>query len=279
MSATIARQLARARADLVSLMQRDAMPSDPVKLAEALGMTPDPWQADVLRSTSNRLLLNCCRQSGKSTTTAILALHRALYVPDSMILMASPGLRQSGLLFRKLVAFYRRLGRPVPAEAETRLQLELSNGSQVVSLPGSESTVRGYSSVDLLLVDEASRVDDDGMMAALRPMLAVSNGRLIAMSTPWGRRGWWYGAWSDGGAAWERIRVDATECPRISPEFLADERRALGDLAYRSEYLCEFCDTESMAFRTDDIRGAFDPAVLPLFPIASTEGGSYVGVA
>jgi hypothetical protein len=254
MSATIARQLARARADLVSLMQRDAMPSDPVKLAEALGMTPDPWQADVLRSTSNRLLLNCCRQS-------------------------SPGLRQSGLLFRKLVAFYRRLGRPVPAEAETRLQLELSNGSQVVSLPGSESTVRGYSSVDLLLVDEASRVDDDGMMAALRPMLAVSNGRLIAMSTPWGRRGWWYGAWSDGGAAWERIRVDATECPRISPEFLADERRALGDLAYRSEYLCEFCDTESMAFRTDDIRGAFDPAVLPLFPIASTEGGSYVGVA
>jgi hypothetical protein len=266
-SALAVRQLARARADLVSLLLRDQMPADPVVLAEALGISPDPWQADVLRSTSKRQLLNCCRQSGKSTTTAILALHHALYVPDSMTLMASPGLRQSGLLFRKALGFYRRLGRPVPAEAETRLTLELVNGSQIVSLPGNESTTRGYSAVSLLLVDEASRVGDD-MLAALRPMLAVSGGRMVAMSTPFGMRGWFWEAWANGGAAWERIRVDATQCPRISPAFLEDERRSLGDLAFRSEYLCEFCDTIDAVFGSEFIAAALDPAVQPLWGAA-----------
>jgi hypothetical protein len=267
MNATIVRQLERARAELHALTLRDAAPADPVALAEALGIVPDPWQRDVLRSTAGRQLLNCCRQSGKSTTTAILALYHALYVPGSMTLMASPGLRQSGELFRKTLAFYRRLGRPVPAEAETRLSLELVNGSRIVSLPGNESTTRGYSAVSLLLVDEASRVADE-MLAALRPMLAVSGGRLVAMSTPFGRRGWWFEAWEQGGAGWERVRVDATQCPRISAAFLEDERRSLGDLAYRSEYLCEFCDVDTQVFGSDLIDAALDDSLLPLWSAA-----------
>jgi hypothetical protein len=177
MNPTMVRHLERARADLVSLMLRDQMPRDPVALAEAL------------RSTSRRLLLNCARQSGKSTTTAVLALHRALFVPDSLVLMVSPGLRQSSELFKKSLAFYRRLNRPVPAEAETRLTLELTNGSRIISLPGSTDTTRGYSAVDLILADEASRIGDE-LLASIRPMLAVSNGQLIAMSTPAGKRGW-----------------------------------------------------------------------------------------
>jgi hypothetical protein len=267
MTATMIRELERAKAELRALTLRDAMPTDPVVLAKALGLVPDEWQANVLRSTSSRLLLNCCRQSGKSTTTAILALHHALYVPDSMTLMASPGQRQSGELFRKLIAFYRRLGRPVPAEAETRLTLELTNGSRVVSLPGNTDTTRGYSAVSLLLVDEASRVADE-MLASLRPMLAVSGGRLIAMSTPFGMRGWWWQAWAEGGDAWERFEVPATQCPRISPAFLEDERRSLGDLFYRSEYLCEFVDTDDQVFGSELIRAAVDDSLLPLWGAA-----------
>jgi len=266
-NATMARTLERGLAELRALTGQ-AVPSDPVRLAESLGITPDPWQRDVLRSTATRQLLNCCRQSGKSTTTAILALHHALYVPGSMTLLASPGLRQSGELFRKTLACFRRLGRPVPAEAETRLSLELVNGSRIISLPGNESTTRGYSAVSLLLVDEASRVADE-MLAALRPMLAVSGGRLIAMSTPFGKRGWWHDAWEDGGPGWERVRVDATQCPRISPAFLEDERRSLGDLAYRSEHLCEFCDTDRQVFGSDHIRAALDDSLAPLFGSAA----------
>jgi hypothetical protein len=140
--------------------RRPLVPVDPVMLARAAGITPDSWQADVLRSAAPRLILNCCRQSGKSTTTATLVLWTALYQPGSLILLLSPGERQSGELFRKCLDQYRALGRPMSAESETVLRLELANGSRIIALPGKEGTVRGYSGVRLLIVDEASRIED-----------------------------------------------------------------------------------------------------------------------
>jgi tRNA(Met) C34 N-acetyltransferase TmcA len=115
---------------------------------------------DLLCSISERVLLNCCRQSGKSTMTAIVALHRALYHPGSLILCLAPALRQSQELFSKIALFYRDLGRPISAVAERKLSLELENRSRIITLPGSEKTVRGFSGAALLVVDEAARVDD-----------------------------------------------------------------------------------------------------------------------
>jgi len=236
-----------------------AMALDPVVLARSLGLEPDPWQADVLRSAAPRQLLNACRQSGKSTTVALLNLHTALYQPDSLCLMLSPSLRQSGELFKKALSFYRDLGRPVPAESETALTLSLENGSRIVSLPGQEGSVRGYSGVRLLSIDEASRVPTDLYMA-VRPMLAVSGGRLVGMSTPFGTRGWWYEAWRSD-QAWERYEVPATACPRISPEFLAEEREGMGEWWYEQEYMCRFLDAQTQAFTREEVDKAFTEEV------------------
>src|SRR5215207_10343041 len=148
---------------------------DRIAFAKRLGVEPDSWQEDLLRSTSDRMLLNCCRQSGKSTMTGIIALHRALYYPGSLILCLAPALRQSQELFGKVLAFYRALDRPVPAQTERKLSLELENGSRIVTLPGTDKTIRGFSGVSLLIVDEASRVADE-LYFAVRPMLAVSGG-------------------------------------------------------------------------------------------------------
>jgi hypothetical protein len=238
--------------------------ADPVRMLEQADITPDGWQAAVLRSQASRSLLLCSRQSGKSTIAAAVALHTALYQPGALVLLLSPSLRQSGELFKKSVSLYRALGRPVSAEAETALTLVLENGSRVVSLPGKEQTIRGFSGVSLLVIDEAARVDDS-LYHSTKPMLAVSNGRLLALSTPWGRRGFFYDAWENGGDAWERVRITAHECPRISPGFLAEERRSMPDLFFRSEYLCEFCDTIDAVFATEYIEAAFDPTITPLF--------------
>jgi hypothetical protein len=232
-----------------------AVALDAARLAVAMGIDLDPWQADILRSDARRVLINCARQSGKSTIVAIKAVHRALYSPSSLIVLISPSLRQSQELFRKCLDCYRAVDRPVPAEAENRLTLELENGSRIVSLPGKEGTIRGYSGVDLLLIDEASRVAD-GLYASVRPMLAVSNGQLIAPSTPYGTRGWWYEAWQST-EPWERYEVPATEISRISREFLAEEHRNMGQWWYEQEYMCRFLDAESQAFRRADIDRAF----------------------
>jgi len=243
-----------------------AMALDPVVFAKRAGMVPDRWQATVLRSRHRRILLNCSRQSGKSSTTAIVALHEATYAPGSLILLLSPGLRQSAELFRKVADAYEVIGETVPSIAETTQKLELANGSRIVSLPGSERTIRGLSAVSLLVIDEASRVPDD-LYASVRPMLAVSNGRLIAMSTPWGKRGWFSDAWHDGGDAWQRVKITAEACPRISSAFLEEERRALGDWMYRQEYACDFVDASSSAFRSADIEAATSGEVVETWSI------------
>jgi len=232
----------------------------PAELAAALGLELDPWQLDVLAGGWPRALLNCSRQSGKSTVTALLAAAEVTTVPGSMVLIVAPSDRQSALLFRTAARFYRDLGGTIPANVDTRRSLELANGSQLHALPGKEATIRGYAGVDLLLIDEASRVPDE-LYQATRPMLATSGGRAVALSTPAGRRGWWFEAWTDLTADWHRVEVPATSCPRIPAAFLAEERRELPTRVYEAEYCCRFHDADDAYFAGDLIDAAFKPGL------------------
>lgn len=230
----------------------------------AAGLEPDPWQRDVLLSRAPRSLLLSSRQAGKSTTVAALAAFEGIYRPGSLTLILSPSLRQSGEAFRKVTDVYSAVpGAPRPV-LDSTLRMELANGSRVISLPGTESTVRGYSAVSLLIVDEAARVPDD-LYQSVRPMLAVSGGRLIGLSTPWAKAGWFYESWS-GSEPWERVRITAYDCPRISPEFLEEERRTMPAAWFAREYLAQFTEADDSLFREDDIQRAVRDDVAPLFP-------------
>jgi hypothetical protein len=268
MAATLLRRVKRLEAVLAkrststqSVVARLA--ADPAQLMTAANMIPDAWQARLLGSLANRMLLLCSRQAGKSTVAGVLALHVALLEPKSLILLLSPSLRQSGELFRKVVDVFNRSDRPMNVVAESALRLELANGSRIMSLPGDEGTIRGFSGVSVLIIDEAARVSD-ALYYAVRPMLAVSQGRLVALSTPFGKRGWFYDEWS-GAGAWERIQVAADECPRISLDFLVEERQALGERWYRQEYQCSFEPLMGSLFAPEDIQAAFTDDVKPLF--------------
>jgi hypothetical protein len=256
---------------MVSLAEDLKLALDRVSFVKRLGLKPDPWQEDLLRSTSDRVLLNCCRQSGKSTMTAVIALHRALYHPGSLILCLAPALRQSQELFAKIAGFYRDLVRPVSPIGERKLSLELENGSRIITLPGTEKTIRGFSGVSLLIVDEAARVEDE-LYFSTRPMLAVSGGSLIMLSTPYGQRGIFYEEWTHGGSSeWQRFQVSADQVPRISPEFLAEERRALGSRWFEQEYLCTFGELEGAVFSREAIDRMFDTHYKLLFDPAEAE--------
>jgi hypothetical protein len=177
--------------------------------------------------------------------------------------MLAPVLRQSQELFGKLSEFYSTLGEPMRKFGERRLSLELTNGSRIVTLPGTERTIRGYSGASLLLVDEASGVDD-ALYYAVRPMLAVSSGSLMMLSTPYGKRGVFFEEWT-GGIGWERYEIPASEVPRISETFLSEERRALPERIFQQEYCCEFVETDDAVFSYEDVEAAISPEVAPLF--------------
>jgi hypothetical protein len=138
--------------------------------------------------------------------------------------------------------------------------MELANGSRIVSLPGKDdAAVRGYSNVTTLIVDEAARVSD-ALYSAVRPMLAVSGGRMVVLSTPFGRRGWFYEAWHSD-EVWQRVKVTAPDCPRIPADFLAEERKALGPRWYSQEYHCSFEDMTGAVFSGEDIDAMLCPHV------------------
>src|SRR5215207_629006 len=242
---------------------RAEVAADRVAFARLVGIEPDEWQRRLLGSDAPQVLINCGRQTGKSTIAAVLALHGALISPGALVLILAPAERQAKELFAKVTAFYRSLGYVIPTESYRKLGMELKNGSRIEALPGTEKTVRGFSAVDLLIVDEASRVEDE-LYHAVRPMLAVSGGRLMMLSTPFGKRGEFYEAWENGANAWERYEVRASECPRISAEFLASERRAMPERVFRQEFLCEFTETDDQVFSHDLVMGALTDEVEPL---------------
>ncbi len=215
---------------------------------QRLRFLPDTVQTELLRSAAPRLILNCTRQWGKSTIVAILAAHHlGVAEAGSLIVIVSPSQRQSAETLRKVSDFCRHAGLAVFRDGSNRFSLALDNGSRAIALPGKETTIRGFSAPSLLIVDEAAMVSD-AVYRAVRPMLAAApKARMVLLSTPRGRRGFFHCEWTSN-RPWHRVAVPATECARISKAFLDEERQSLGEFAFRQEYLCEFADTRDQLF-------------------------------
>ena len=232
------------------------IPANAVDFAASIGFISDAWQETVLTSESKRICINAARQTGKTATIALKSLHYCLTHDDALVLILSVSERQSKLLFEALLRHYANANRPL-FRAETTLSLELDNNSKIIALPSSESTIRGYSAVNLLLVDEAARVPDSLYYSSL-PFIAVSDGSIIQLSTPFGERGVFYETYTGSSPEWLRVKVTASECTRISDKFLKEQRESMGEFWYLSEFECQFLAPEAGLFSPDSIRSIFD---------------------
>ena len=266
------------------------------------GLEPDAVQRKVMTTPGHQLVM-CHRQWGKSKIAAALALEDAVTIPGCLDLLVSRSMRQSGELFKKVKEFYTRT-MPMRLVKDTEHELELENGSRIISLPASPDTIVGYSSVHRLILDEAARIPDETYYA-VRPMLAMSGGTILAISTPFGRRGWFYEAWEDTRSdehamdirtverlladldfptaeysersviptvaddrrsySWTKTFVPATHNGRLSRTFLAYERTKIPDLWFRQEWLCQFVELGSVVFRWEDLVGMVSQDVQPFF--------------
>jgi hypothetical protein len=233
-------------------MQRLDLGSDlrralsPLSVLEDAGIEPDPWQRTALQNWQRDHLLLCSRQTGKSSTAAALATWIALYQAESTTLLVSRAERQSHELFRMCRLLYGKVPTAPRLVTDAATSMALPNNSRILALPGSEETVRGISGVNAIVVDEAARVDDD-LMTAIRPMLATTNGPLWALTTPFGKRGWFYKAWLEDRGV-ERVKVTAEECPRISPEWLEKQRARMAPWEFDQEFGCIFADNDDQLF-------------------------------
>ncbi len=225
------------------------------------GFYCDDRQFEIFRRCSRRTLLNCSRQSGKSTVTAVKAVHCAYWRNAVTILVTAPTKQQTREFLRKVRTFATLLG---TARRGDKYCVEFANGSRIVGVAADEDSIRGFSAVALVIVDEAARVCDE-VYFALLPMLAVSNGSLWLLSTPKGKRGFFHAEWaSPENEGWVKIRIKGMDCPRISEAFLAAQKKRLGERRYAQEYECLFVDLDRGAFDPEVVRKAFRGDIKPL---------------
>jgi len=252
--------------DLKAALDWEVHKADPVRWVHDCGLLRDRsgnvYQLDenqkkILDPKNKRVIINCHRQWGKSTISSLLCFHRALFYPKSLCLLVAPSLRQSGENFRKISDALETVTPKPDLEEDTKLTLKFGNGSRIISLPGSQKTVRGFTAPNLIIIDEDAQSEDE-LFGALLPMLTNSpDGRLILASTPWGVRGHFYKIWTEGGPEWLKIRVIASENPRVRPEVLEEAKRSPnGPLWYRQEYCGEFLSDEFSIFDENRLKKA-----------------------
>jgi len=236
---------------------------DPAAFAAACGLDVlDPWQAVLLRDVSpaHDWIVLVSRQAGKSACAAVAGLHRCLYQPGSLTLICSAGQRQAQEVLGRATAMYRRIGKPVVAISENVSSLTLENESRLISLPSNASTARGYTP-DFIIIDEAAQCPDE-LYQALRPMQLVAGANMWLLSTPFGKRGFFYDQWTTASDRWRRVKITAEQCPRIDPAFLEAERQT--SLYFDSEYMAEFTETSAERVFSDD-------EIARLFPIPEVQ--------
>ena len=291
----------------------DILDPPPVQIADAVsfferqGLTADPWQRDVLNDQARHIVMKCSRQSGKSTVVGTKVMHHAKTKPGAMVILGSPTQRQSAELLAKAIEAHdlnhgrggvalthwqgdtsSEIADPwdyvvtlaadkgpvdVELESQSRLEVRLANRSRIVAVPGrSAGSVRGYSRVSLLVIDEAAFTPVEFFQAVF-PMLAVSGGQIILLSTPYAEVGPYFELmtqtpdWDDSkpGAeqedAWRKVNVPWQMCPRISPAFIEAELKRYGAEYVAREYECKFVRAIGAVFRKEDVDAITRPDI------------------
>jgi phage terminase large subunit-like protein len=232
---------------------------EPTLFAELLlDFKPFPYQERLLNDPSPRIIACMGRQTGKTTTIATKAIHYAYTQPKTTTLIVSPSLRQSMIMFDKILGFTQ--GSPILRGSVTRKThtlIQLSTKSQIIALPCSEHMLRGYTA-NLAICDEASFIPESIITEIIFPMISTTKGTTILLSTPWDKNHFFYKAFLN--PDYSAHKIPSTENPLIPPEFLEEMKQTMTQEAYLREYMAEFTEAATSYFQQELIRRCIEKA-------------------
>jgi phage terminase large subunit-like protein len=235
-----------------------------------LHFEPFNYQEKLLTDKAKRVIACMGRQTGKTTTIATKAIHYAFCNPNTTTLIISPSLRQSMIMFDKILRFTH--SNPFLRKSitrKTRTIIQLTNGSTIIALPCSEHMLRGYTA-NLAIADEAAFIPETVLTEIVFPMLSTTNGTAILLSTPWDKNHFFYKAFLNPQYSTHRIR--SAENPLIPQGFLSEMEQNMTKEAYKREYQAEFTEAASCYFQQELIRRCIENAQkIGLEPIIDIE--------
>ena len=258
--------------------------TDEVQFASRiLHFQPYPYQEEFLRDRSPFIAACCGRQVGKTTVAAIKALHFALAKKDKHVLIVSAGLRQSMILFNRILGYVEKA---IPVRAllvgGNRTEVKFANDSGIIALPcGREgSTLRGHTA-DMAILDEANFMPRIVIESVIRPTtITRSDPRIIMLSTPWMKDHPFYEAVTKPELGFRTYNWPTSVNPQITKQKLDLERKTIGEFAYNREYEATFMDDESAYFPSTLILSCTDDYNLNPEPKTGEtwKGEFYVGI-
>ena len=233
--------------------------------------TLDDWQREVLKTEGN-ICLRSGRQVGKSTIISIKAAEEALKKPNQLILIAACVLDQAELIFRKTREYIEARYKTQIVGRVTLHFLELKNGSKILcrAIGDTGEGIRGYTA-NIIIIDEAAFVNER-VWSAITPIISVSHGKMILLSTPHGRKGYYYNCFSD--KDYTSFHVSALDCPRHTKEFLDKAEARMTKVEFATEYLGEFID-ELREYFTDEW---IEKVCVLRREVVNLNSGCYLGV-
>lgn len=263
---------------------------------ESLGFRCFEWQKAVLGSEGKRKVINGCRQGGKSTIVSSVPAHTARFCPGTISIIGAPTENQANETMAKVMQFIRRDPDYPELKKCSTEEIELVNGSRIIVRTAKSDTFRGYSCPRVIILDEASRIEEDAYTSGARPMLTDNpEGELYLISTPFGREGFFYKAFNDSSDddddVWDRYEVrspyhaegagsetllvqfmdEETYSSRRSRQgikawfsprhkdfkFQKEQLREMGRMQYQQEYECEFIEKSGQVFSYEEIADMF----------------------
>jgi phage FluMu gp28-like protein len=232
------------------------------------GWQPFPYQAQLLRDWMIKTrVVRKSRQIGITTALAKECCFKAFTQPNRLILVISPGDRQSRVLMRKVQqeTVDRNPALSSQVMKKNTSELHLANGSSIISLPNNPDRIRGFSATDIICDEAGQFLNDESVLAATTPMLAATNGSWTVVSTPRGKRGFFYDEYRLAVSEQaKRSDVKAYDfypssmCPLITSEFLEQQRSRLNEIQYAEEYEGQFCEQVDTYIAMSTIMGCVD---------------------
>lgn len=231
----------------------------------AAGLSPDPWQAELIGCTARQIAALCTRRSGKTRTVAARITRQSLLRPWKTLIFA-PTEDQSKELLGYVAEMNDALDCPVPLTSRTETRLKWANGSEVRAKSDVAKSSRGFTP-NAVVIDEAAQVSDE-LYLSVQPMLVLGKCELLALTTPFGKAGWFFDLWEEPAkrALWRCFTVTAYQCPRVDRAILEEHKATMPPRWFAQEYLCEFNDAIDAVFGKQVIESAvkFEDAFKPL---------------
>jgi len=247
-----------------------------------LNFQPFPYQEKLLNDPAKRIVACMGRQTGKTTTIATKAIHYAFSHPNTTTLIISPSLRQSMIMFDKILTLtHQNQTIRKSITRKTRTLIQLTTASQIIALPCSEHLLRGYTA-NLAICDEASFIPENIITEILYPMLSTTNGTAILLSTPWDKNHFFYKAFLN--PTYSTHKIPSAQNPLIPQTFLQEMQQNMTTEAYKREYQAEFTEAATSYFQQELIRQCIEHAQrINLEPYTSLEqpipkGEYYAGI-